>query len=139
MEINSPSKTVGQPPLLTMTGRRNSGGRDLRSKRSRNDSELTAREARLRARLTKAEQASSGPPPNESEQIAAPHDGLMRAYCKEAIANTDDYVIITPCEHQLCTLCTLRSHTSRGRKGKEHCHCCPGKHLRAKSMIKNLV
>ena len=104
-----------------MRGARNSDGRGSRSKRSRNGPELTDREARLRARSAAAEEGSSGPPPNESEQVVAPHDGLKCACCNEAIANTDDHVIIMPCEHSLCTLCTLKSHTSRGRNE----HCCP--------------
>ena len=66
---------------------------------SRNDQELTDREARLRARSAAAEERSSVPPPNESEQVAAPNDGLECACCNEAIANTDDHVFITPCEH----------------------------------------
>lgn len=82
-----------------MRGGRNSGGRGSRSKRSRNDQELTDREARLRARSAAAEERSSVPPPNESEQVAAPNDGLECACCNKAIANTDDHVFITPCEH----------------------------------------
>ena len=58
-----------------------------------------------------------GKPPAQ----CAPHDGLMCAGCNQAIANTDDHVIVLPCQHQLCTLCMIKSHTSRGRKE----HSCP--------------
>ena len=51
----------------------------------------------------------------------APHDGLMCACCNQAIANTDDHVIVLPCQHQLCTLCMIKSQTSRGCKE----HSCP--------------
>ena len=100
-----------------MRGGRNSAGRGPRSKRSRNGSDVDAREERRRARSAAAEQASSNPPPNESEPVVGPNDGLMCACCNEAIANTDDHVIITAsAEHVMCAQILY----VRGRNE----HCC---------------
>ncbi len=96
-----------------------SGGRRRRangssSKRSGDHRPRSRRDERLRSRTAAAEEGAS-------QQAAPAHDGLMCDCCSQMIANTDDHVIVTPCNHQLCTLCMIRSHASRGRLD----HCCP--------------
>lgn len=64
-----------------MPGGCSSGPNGHGSKRVRDGRELSDREARLRARSDRAEQESSETTQNESDNIAAHHDGLVYACC----------------------------------------------------------
>lgn len=97
-----------------MSGGRRSRAKGSSSKRSGAHRPRSARSERLRSRTAAAEE-------DASQQSAPTHDGLMCDCCSQMIANTDDHVIITPCNHQLCTLCMIRSHAQRGPMS----HTCP--------------
>lgn len=97
-----------------MSGGRRSRANSSSSKRSLVDRPRSRRDERVRSRTATAEE-------DASQETAPTHDGLVCDCCSQMIANTDDHVIVTPCNHELCTLCMIRSHASRGRLD----HCCP--------------